>query len=173
MAHVSSKIVKMLYFVFNFVLITYKGILQKDKCRDVYILLKERNSNMTIYNSWLAYILSCLRVNTCGYVLWVPICNSSHKYPILLVFCFVLFLFLSLELHLVVIFLCSVWCFGWLFCLSLQVILDKEMNYILEGKLIMCIFLEDLTMLSHHPYRANQGSFSLLHSHLFSFTSFI
>lgn len=27
------KIVKILYFVFNLVLITYKGILQKDKCK--------------------------------------------------------------------------------------------------------------------------------------------
>ena len=41
--HVYNLFVKMLYFVFNFVLITYKGILQKLSVRKIYISLKERN----------------------------------------------------------------------------------------------------------------------------------
>ena len=40
--HVYNLFVKMLYFVFNFVLITYKGILQKLSVREIYISLKER-----------------------------------------------------------------------------------------------------------------------------------
>ena len=38
------------------------------------------------------------------------------------------------------------------------------MIYLVEGKLWMFIFLEeDLTMLPHSPYRANQGSISFFH----------
>ena len=37
--HASNLIVKMLYFVFNFVLITYKGILQKLSVREFQIRL--------------------------------------------------------------------------------------------------------------------------------------
>jgi hypothetical protein len=43
----------MLYFVFNLVLIAYKGILQKDKCREIYILLKRtkfEHENFTIHD---------------------------------------------------------------------------------------------------------------------------
>ena len=40
--HVINLIVKMLYFVFNFVLTTYKGILQKISVREIQIGLKER-----------------------------------------------------------------------------------------------------------------------------------
>ena len=39
--HDYNLIVKMLYFVFNFVLITYKGILQKLSVREIHISLKE------------------------------------------------------------------------------------------------------------------------------------
>ena len=38
--HVSNLIVKMLYFVFNFVLITYKGILQKLRVMEIQICYK-------------------------------------------------------------------------------------------------------------------------------------
>ena len=39
--HDYNLFVKMLYFVFNFVLITYKGILQKLSVREIHICLKE------------------------------------------------------------------------------------------------------------------------------------
>ena len=39
--HDYNLIVKMLYFVFKFVLITYKGILQKLSVREIHISLKE------------------------------------------------------------------------------------------------------------------------------------
>ena len=49
----------------------------------------------------------------------------------------------------------------------------QEDDYISRVKLIMFILLEaDSTILSHHPYRANQGSISFFHSHLFYFYIF-
>ena len=47
----------MLYFVFNFVLITCKGILQKDKCKGNLNLFKRTRLNMNHDNIKLACIL--------------------------------------------------------------------------------------------------------------------
>ena len=43
MIHVYNLIVKMLYFVFDFALITYKGVLQNLSVREIQISLQERN----------------------------------------------------------------------------------------------------------------------------------
>ena len=65
----------MLYFVFNLVLIAYKGILQKDKCREVYILLKRtkfEHDNLQFMISIYSILFACQ-------YLWIYLMSSCRK----------------------------------------------------------------------------------------------